>query len=58
MKANKEDLCRANVFIKTRSTKDGTIPDEDTQIVVVSTLVTYISPKFILLDNLELLVDV
>lgn len=57
MKANKEDLCRANVFIKTRSTKDGTIPD-DTQIVVVSTLVTYISPKFILLDNLELLVDI
>jgi hypothetical protein len=58
MKANNGDLCRANVFIKTRSTKDGAIPDEDTQIVVVSTLVTYISPKFILLDNLELLVDV
>ncbi|GKB90174.1 hypothetical protein Tco_0962446, partial [Tanacetum coccineum] len=30
MKANKEDLCRANVFIITRAAKNGTIPDEDT----------------------------
>nr|GEW30371.1 hypothetical protein [Tanacetum cinerariifolium] len=34
MKANKEDLCHANVFIKTRTMKNGTIPDEDSRIVV------------------------
>ncbi|GJX33665.1 retrovirus-related pol polyprotein from transposon TNT 1-94 [Tanacetum coccineum] len=34
MKANNEDLCRANVFIKTRTANNGSIPDEDTRIVV------------------------
>ncbi|GKC50928.1 copia protein [Tanacetum coccineum] len=34
MKAKNEDLCRANVFIKTRTANNGTIPDEDTRIVV------------------------
>ncbi|GJZ79548.1 copia protein [Tanacetum coccineum] len=34
MKAKNEDLCYANVFIKTRTVNNGTIPDEDTRIVV------------------------
>ncbi|GJR63700.1 copia protein [Tanacetum coccineum] len=34
MKANNKDLCRANVFIKTRTVNNGTIPDEDTRVVV------------------------
>ncbi|GKE56113.1 reverse transcriptase domain, reverse transcriptase zinc-binding domain protein, partial [Tanacetum coccineum] len=34
MKAKNEDLYRANVFIKTRTANNGTIPDEDTRIVV------------------------
>ncbi|GKD40100.1 hypothetical protein Tco_1260307, partial [Tanacetum coccineum] len=34
MKAKKEDLCRANMFIKMRTANNGNIPDEDTRIVV------------------------
>ncbi|PWA40729.1 hypothetical protein CTI12_AA560190 [Artemisia annua] len=34
MKANNEDLFRANVFIKTRTANNGTMPDEDTRIVI------------------------
>ena len=44
MKANTEDLHRANMFIKMRTMKNGTIPDKDKRIVVVSILITYISP--------------
>ncbi|GKC35298.1 hypothetical protein Tco_1047682 [Tanacetum coccineum] len=35
MRANNGDLCRANVFIKMRTTNNGTIPDEDTRIVYI-----------------------
>ncbi|GJR83334.1 sodium/hydrogen exchanger 6, partial [Tanacetum coccineum] len=34
MKAKKEDLYRANMFIKMRTANNGKIPDEDTRIVV------------------------
>ncbi|GJU18478.1 hypothetical protein Tco_1146444 [Tanacetum coccineum] len=34
MKAKNENLCRTNVFIKTRTANNDTIPDEDTRIVV------------------------
>ncbi|GJS52405.1 uncharacterized protein Tco_0625767 [Tanacetum coccineum] len=34
MKTNNEDLCPANVFIKTRTANNSSIPDEDTRIVV------------------------
>lgn len=36
MKANNEDTSRASVFIKTRTRNDGTIPDDDTRIIIVS----------------------
>lgn len=41
MKANNEDFCRANVFLKMRTTNNRTIRDEVTRIVVVSILITY-----------------
>nr|GFC19461.1 hypothetical protein [Tanacetum cinerariifolium] len=43
MKSNDKDLCRANVFIKTRTTNNDTIPDEDPRIVIV--IVTFCQMK-------------